>query len=79
MKGSINQGQRMIIVDGMLAFVGLLLVLQLWLLTATMESFLGGDYSIVWPAALVSLGCLALNLGLLYYLNRLDRSYDVAS
>lgn len=66
----------MIIVDGMLCFVGLLLVLQLWLLTATMESYLGGDFAIVWPAALVSLGCLGLNVGLLYYLHRLDRGFS---
>lgn len=65
-----------IIVDGMLCFVGLLLVLQLWLLTATMESYLGGDFAIVWPAALVSLGCLGLNVGLLYYLHRLDRGFS---
>lgn len=76
MRRSINHGQRMIIVDGMLCFVGLLLVLQLWLLTATMESYLGGDFAIVWPAALVSLGCLGLNVGLLYYLRRLDRGYS---
>lgn len=65
----------MIIVDGMLCFVALLLILQLWLLTATMESYLGGDYAIVWPAAFVSLGCLGLNVGLLHYLYRLDRRY----
>lgn len=79
MKGSISQEQRLVIVDGMLAFVGLLLVLQLWLLTATTESYLGGDQAIVWPAAAVSVVCFFLNLGLLYYLVRLDRSYDVST
>lgn len=64
--------KQMIIIDGMLAFVALLLILQLWLLTATMESFLGGDYSVVWPTAFVSLACLGLNCGLLVYLGRLE-------
>jgi hypothetical protein len=45
--------------------VTLLVVLQLWLLTATMNAWLGGDSSVVWPAALASLGCLAFNLFLL--------------
>jgi hypothetical protein len=50
-----------------------LVVLQLWLLTATMNAFLGGDESVLVPAALVSLVCFALNFGLLRYLYRLDK------
>lgn len=78
MKGSISHKQRLVIVDGMLCLVGLLVVLQLWLFTATMESYLGGDHSVVWPTALVSLSCLGLNVGLLHYLRKLDRSYEAA-
>ena len=66
--------QRMPIVQGMLAFVLILVVLQLWLLTATMNAYLGGDDAVVWPAALASLFCFLLNLGLLRYLRRLERS-----
>ena len=62
----------MTIVTGMLAFVALIVVLQLWLLTATMNAYLGGDSAIVLPAALASLACLALNAGLLVYLYRLE-------
>ena len=65
--------QRSTIVYGMLGFVVILVVLQLWLLTATMNAFLGGDDGVVWPAAIVSLVCLLLNLGLLRYLSRLTR------
>lgn len=75
-KGTISHKQRLVIVDGMLCFVGLLVILQLWLFTATMESYLGGDLIVVWPAALVSLSCLGLNMGLLHYLRKLDRSYN---
>jgi hypothetical protein len=66
------RAQRMTIVNGMLAFVVMIVVLQLWLLTATMNAYLGGDTSTVLPAALTSLGCLGLNAGLLWYLFRLD-------
>ena len=66
--------QRTTIVYGMLAFVLILVVLQLWLLTATMNAYLGGDDSVVWPAAGASLICLLLNLGLLRYLGRLTRA-----
>jgi hypothetical protein len=57
----------------MLAFVLMLVVLQLWLVTATMNAYLGGDDSVIWPAAGASLLCLLLNAGLLRYLYQLDR------
>ena len=73
MKGPVTRSQRMTIVYGMLCLVLILVVLQLWLLTATMEAYLGGDDAVVWPAALVSLVCLLLNVGLLRYLYGLER------
>jgi len=66
--------QRSTVLHGMLCFILMLFVCQLWLLTATVNAFLGGDDSVVWPAALASLACLALNLGLLRYLYKLERS-----
>lgn len=65
--------QRATIVNGMLAFVFVIVVLQLWLLTATMHAYLGGDSSIVWPAAGASVVCLALNAGLLRYLYHIEQ------
>ena len=65
--------QRTPIVQGMLAFVLILVVLQLWLLTATMNAYLGGDDAVVWPAAFASLLCFLLNAGLLRFLSRLER------
>jgi hypothetical protein len=69
-----SREQRMIIIQGMLIFVLAVVVLQLWLLIATMNAWLGGDESIVWPAATVSGACLALNVGLFRYLIRLERT-----
>ena len=66
--------QRTTIVHGMLAFVVMLVILQLWLLTATMNAYLGGDASVIWPAAGGSVLCLFLNIGLLRYLYFIDRA-----
>ena len=69
-----TRAQRATIVNGMLAFVLMLVVLQLWLLTATMNAYLGGDQSVIWPAAVASLACLLLNGGLLRYLYTIERT-----
>lgn len=66
------RSQRLTIVNGILVFVVLIAILQLWILTATMNAYLGGDTAIVLPALLASLGCLALNVGLVWYLYRLE-------
>jgi uncharacterized protein DUF6755 len=65
--------QRATIIYGMLAFVLTLVILQLWLLTATMNAYLGGDETVIWPAAGASLLCLLLNVGLWRYLIRMER------
>jgi hypothetical protein len=65
--------QRATVVYGILGFELILVILQLWLITATMNAHLGGDDSVVWPAAAASIGCLLLNLGLLRYLYRIER------
>ena len=62
--------QRTTVVYGVICFALMLVVLQLWLLTATMNAFLGGDDAVVWPALGASAACLVLNLGLLRYLVR---------
>lgn len=65
--------QRMTIVNGILAIALVLVSLQLWLLVATMNAYLGGETGLLLPAALASALCLALIAGLLRYLNALDR------
>lgn len=66
------RSQRMTIINGALAFTVLIVVIQLWLLSATMNAFLGGELAIGLPAAIVSIVCLGLNIGLLRYLYRLE-------
>ena len=59
-KRPFSREQRTTIVYGMLVFVLIVVILQLWLLTATMNAWLGGDDSVVWPAAAVSAGGLGV-------------------
>ena len=73
MRRPFSRQQKTLIVYGILCIVLVIVILQFWLLTATMNAWLGGDESIVIPAALVSIGCLGLNTGLLWYLYGLDR------
>jgi hypothetical protein len=68
-----SRGQRLTIITGILTLVMIIVILQLWLLTATMNAYLGGDETVLWPAAWASLVCLGLNVGLLWYLNRLEQ------
>lgn len=55
------------IVHATLWMILLLVVLQLWLLTATMNAFLGGDTTVPLPAAVASAVCLAICALLLRY------------
>ncbi len=71
-KPKLGRGQRLGIVNAMLVFAVLIVTLQLWLLTASVNAFLGGDRAIAVPAAVVSLLCLGLNIGLLRYLYRIE-------
>lgn len=63
-----TRAQRMPIIYGVIGFMLILIVLQLWLITATMNAWLGGESSVILPAFVASLVCLVLNLGLLRYL-----------
>jgi len=45
---------RLTIVDCALALIGIIVMVQIWLLTATLEAWLGGHHSIALPAAVVS-------------------------
>jgi hypothetical protein len=72
MKPLLTRSQSAAISTGVFWFVFLLVVLQLWLLTATMNAHMGGDQSVVWPAAAASVACLAVNLWLLRRLQHLE-------
>lgn len=56
-----------------LVLVASAVVLQLWLLTVSMEALLGGEYKTLVPAAAGSTLLLLVNAGLLRYVFRFDR------
>ena len=74
MRRPFTRDQRATIIAGILCFVLVLVVLQLWLFTATMNAWLGGDESVIWPAAAASTACLLLNFGLLRYLYAIEKA-----
>jgi hypothetical protein len=74
MKRPFTRDQRATVIHGMLAFVIIIVVLQLWLFTATMNAYLGGDEGVIWPAAIASALCFLLNVGLLAFLGRMERA-----
>lgn len=67
-----SRHQRVTITKAIVLFVFTLVLCQLWLFTATLNAYLGGDESVVWPGAIASIACLALNIGLLRHLYFLE-------
>ncbi len=59
--------------DGAIALIAILLILQMWVLTASLESFLAGHRGVALPAALVSGALFTAGLLLYFFIARLDR------
>ena len=68
-----KQRRGLVAIDAAMTLVIVLLVVQIWLLSATLETFLAGHVGAVLPAAIFSgllfLGCLVLDL----FVTRVDR------
>jgi hypothetical protein len=68
-----THGRRLGAITGALALIAILLVIQMWLLTATLEAYLAGHADVALPGAIVSglllLACIALYV----FLERPDR------
>ena len=61
------------VIDGALSLIAILLIVQMWLLTATLEAFLAGHREGVLPAAIAS-GLLLLACFVLYrFIAAVDR------
>jgi len=56
-----------------MALIVILLIVQIWLLSATLEAFLAGHSGPVIPAAIVSGLLFAVTLILNVFVNRIDR------
>jgi hypothetical protein len=67
------RGQGTTLFSAILVLVATTVILQLWLLTFSMEALLRGHYSTLVPASIASTVLLAINVGLLRYVFRFDR------
>lgn len=72
MRRQFSRQQKLTIIYGILCVVLTIVIMQLWLLTATMNAFLGGDDTVIIPAAIGSIICFLLNAGLLRYIYLLE-------
>ncbi len=70
----LERRRRRSAIDAAMACVILLLIVQMWLLTATLESFLAGHRSVAGAAFGVSLCLFLLCVALYALVMRLDRS-----
>lgn len=68
-----KQRRGLVAIDGAMALIVILLIVQMWLLSATLETYLAGHGGAAVPAAIFSgllfSACLALNL----FVDRVDR------
>jgi hypothetical protein len=64
--------QGLVLFSGILWLVGLVVIVQLWLVTAALEALLAGHRSVLFPAAVASVLLFLLNGGLLMFVWRWD-------
>jgi hypothetical protein len=65
MKSGDSQKRGLTAIDGAMALIVILLIVQIWLLSATLEAYLAGYREVALPGALLSgvlfLACVALH------------------
>ena len=65
--------KRRVAIDAVMILVIILLMTQMWLLTATLESYLAGHHDVALPGMLASAVLFLLCAGLYWLVLRLDR------
>lgn len=60
-------------ITGAMALIAVLLIVQIWLLTATLDSYLAGRHGAALPAAIISAVILACCVALYLFVERIDR------
>lgn len=59
-------------ITGAMSLIVVLLMVQIWLLTATLDSYLAGRHGAALPAAIISAAILAGCFGLYLFIERID-------
>lgn len=70
--GEHGQKKGLTAIDGAMALIVVLLLVQIWLLTTTLETFLAGYKETALPAAVVSGLLFAVSLVLYLFIDRID-------
>lgn len=65
--------QGLSLFTGVVISIGLVVVVQLWLLSIAMDALASGDVAVTAASAVASLGLFALNGGFLLYVRRFER------
>jgi len=68
----VNERKEITAIDGAMALIAILLIVQMWLLTATLESFVAGHDESILPAAVISGIIFGACAGLYVFIRRLD-------
>lgn len=66
--------RRKTALDGIAALVVLLLIVQVWVLSATLDAFLAGHSDAALPGAITSGILFAATAGLYWFVHRIDRA-----
>ncbi len=72
MNGNPPQNRGLTAIDGAMALIVVLLIVQIWLLSATLESFLAGRREAAIPGAILSAALFLACLGLYVFVDRID-------
>ena len=67
-----KQGRGLTVIDGALALIVILLMVQIWLLSATLDAFLSGHREVALPGAIVSGLLFAVCAGLYFFVHRVE-------
>jgi len=69
-----QQGRGLTVIDGALALIVMLLMVQIWLLSATLDAYLAGHGEAALPGAIVSGLLFAVCAGLYLFVRRIERA-----
>ena len=72
MNGKPTQTRGLTAIDGAMVLIIVLLIVQMWLLSATLESYLAGHRDAAVPGAILSAVLFAACFGLYHFVDRID-------
>ena len=69
-----RQKRGLTAIDGSIALIVVLLMMQIWLLSATLDGYLSGHRGVALPGAIASGLCFAACAGLYLFVRRIESS-----